>query len=289
MFGYVVPCKMELKIKDYEIFKAYYCGLCFSIKNKFGNMPRLSLNYDMTFLAILLDSLDEVPNKYSKSSCIKHPFNKRLITECGALNYAAYMNVNLAYFKLLDDVYDDKSFSKKIISKILNLYIKDNNDFNYPKQNIENSISKLSYNEKNEISSLDKIAHPFADLTGDILSFYKKDQPYSEILYYLGYNLGKWIYYIDALDDLKKDRQDNKYNPLDKIFNSSNLSYEQLILLIKERIDFVLINCANSCADLLDQLPIKKNKDILHNILNLGMVEKIDKIYIRSGINEQSI
>lgn len=66
MFGYVTPYKMELKIKDYEKFKAYYCGLCRSIKYNIGNVPRISLNYDMTFLALLLDSLGTGEQTYVK-------------------------------------------------------------------------------------------------------------------------------------------------------------------------------------------------------------------------------
>src|SRR3712207_3590877 len=78
MFGYVFPNKMELKIKDYEKFKAYYCGLCLSIKKNFGNLPRISLNYDMTFLAILLDSLNNTKINCLKGSCIAHPMKNRL-------------------------------------------------------------------------------------------------------------------------------------------------------------------------------------------------------------------
>ena len=91
MFGYVFPYKMELKIKDYEKFKAYYCGLCLSLKNNFGNLPRLSLNYDMTFLAILLDSLDKTKTHYNNHTCIVHPIKKRIfVVNNKALDYAAF-------------------------------------------------------------------------------------------------------------------------------------------------------------------------------------------------------
>ena len=124
MFGYVTPCKMEMKIKDYEKFKAYYCGLCNSIKNDFGNLPRLTLNYDMTFLAVLLDSLSESKYNFVKFKCLIHPLKKRImINNNKALDYAAFCNVTLAYYKLMDDVYDNKTIKSKIYSIFLKNYL----------------------------------------------------------------------------------------------------------------------------------------------------------------------
>ena len=100
MFGYVTPCKMEMKIKDFEKFKAYYCGLCNSIKNTYGQLPRITLNYDMTFLAVLLDSLGDNKSNFTKFSCAIHPLKKRLMINNNlALDYAAFCNTTLAYYK----------------------------------------------------------------------------------------------------------------------------------------------------------------------------------------------
>ena len=124
MFGYVTPCKMEMKIKDYEKFKAYYCGLCNSIKNNFGNVPRLTLNFDMTFLAILLDSLSENKYNFIKFKCFIHPLKKRImINNNEAIDYAAFCNVTLAYYKLMDDVYDNKTIKSKVFSMFLKNYL----------------------------------------------------------------------------------------------------------------------------------------------------------------------
>ena len=92
MFGYVTPYKMELKIKDYEMFKAYYCGLCISIKNNFSNLCRMTLNYDMTFLGMLLDSLECSKHKYVVTRCIAHPMKKKpKVIDNKALDYAAFV------------------------------------------------------------------------------------------------------------------------------------------------------------------------------------------------------
>ena len=78
MFGYVTPFKMELKIKDYEKFKAYYCGLCHEIKSNFGDLPRMSLNYDMTFIAVLFDALSSDKTIYEPFKCALHPTKKKI-------------------------------------------------------------------------------------------------------------------------------------------------------------------------------------------------------------------
>ncbi|MEW8956336.1 DUF5685 family protein, partial [Clostridium sp.] len=110
MFGYVKPFKPELKIKDYELFKSYYCGLCHSIKKLYGNLPRMSLNYDMTFLAILLEGLEENKEDLTSFKCAIHPLKNRVkIINSYNLDYAAHINVSLAYYKYMDDKEDDNS------------------------------------------------------------------------------------------------------------------------------------------------------------------------------------
>lgn len=285
MFGYVTPYKMELKIKDYEMFKAYYCGLCISIKNNFSNLCRMTLNYDMTFLGILLDSLEYSKHKYVVTKCIAHPMKKKpKVIDNRALDYAAFCNVSLVYYKLLDDYNDDNSLSKKFISMYIKKFInKSKEDLSPILVNIEENIKKLSFLEKSEeIISIDELSDPFASLTAFIVSYYYKDENFYDELYNLGYNLGRWIYIIDAFDDLKEDMEKHKFNAINKAFNVENLPYEDLIIKEGNRIEFNLIMSANSTSEALDKLPINKNKDLLFNILQLGLMNKIETIKSRS-------
>ncbi|WP_346884494.1 DUF5685 family protein [Clostridium sp. UBA4395] len=285
MFGYVTPYKMELKIKDYEMFKAYYCGLCISIKNNFSNLCRMTLNYDMTFLGILLDSLEYSKHKYVVTKCIAHPIKKRpKVIDNRALDYAAFCNVSLVYYKLLDDYNDDNSLNKKFISMYIKKFInKSKEDLSPILVNIEENIKKLSFLEKSEeIISIDELSDPFASLTAFIVSYYYKDENFYDELYNLGYNLGRWIYIIDAFDDLKEDMEKHKFNAINKAFNIENLSYEDLIIKEGNRIAFNLIMSANSTSEALDKLPINKNKELLFNILQLGLMNKIETIKSRS-------
>ena len=119
MFGYVTPLKPELKIREYEMFRGYYCGVCMHIKDTFGNLPRLTLNYDMTFLGLLLDGLHKESPQIKFQRCMAHPLkNKPMIISNKSLEYTAAMNVSLVYYKLLDDVNDDKYAPASAICKI---------------------------------------------------------------------------------------------------------------------------------------------------------------------------
>jgi len=282
MFGYVTPFKMEMKIKDYEKFKAYYCGLCNSIKSNYGNLPRLSLNYDMTFLAVLLDSLSEDKYNFTEFKCLMHPLKKRLmLNNNAALDYAAFCNTTLAYYKLMDDVQDNKSSKSKVFSMFLKNYLKkskveDKVVMEYTKEKLL-LLNTLEANYKD--ISLDELSHVFADLTGFIVSFYYKEATFKENLYWLGYNLGKWIYIIDAYDDLEKDMKDNSFNAINSLLNTDNLDLKSFSVLIKPRIDFILVSCAEQCLKYLNTLPLIKNEDILYNILELGLMEKMEKVF----------
>lgn len=287
MFGYVTPCIMELKMKDYEKFKAYYCSLCRAIKEDFGNIPRLALNYDMTFLCILLDALDEKNNKFEKGHCFLHPFkHKVFIKNNPSVHYAALCNVLLTYYKLKDNVDDDKSLKSDLGSKILNIYIsKSSKAVFLKKELIESKLSELSDFENNfKDISLDELAHPFAELTAYIISSYYENKVYNKQLYQLGYNLGKWIYIIDAWDDLEKDLKSNKFNAINAVYNKNNLSYEELFKEMETRIDFILTTCARTCFENLNGLKLYKNQDILYNILQFGMIEKMDKVFKRQTV-----
>jgi hypothetical protein len=280
MFGYVTPFKMEMKIKDYEKFKAYYCGLCNSIKCNFGNVPRLTLNYDMTFLAVLLDSLSEDKYNFTEFKCLMHPLKKRIMLNNNALDYAAFCNTTLAYYKLVDDVQDNKTIKSKVFSTFLKNYLKKSKVENkavmeYTKEKLL-LLNTLEANYSN--ISLDELSDVFADLTGFIVSFYYNEASFKDNLYWLGYNLGKWIYIIDAFDDLEKDIKDNSFNAINSLLNTENLDFKSFSTLIKPRIDFILVTCADQCLKYLNTLPLIKNEDILYNILELGLMEKMEKV-----------
>lgn len=282
MFGYVTPLKAEMKVKDFSRFKCYYCGLCCHIKKQFGNIPRISLNYDMTFLGLLLDGLSPDSVEVSTHRCVLHPTEKKTVVNNNkALSYAASINLSLFYYKLLDDVNDDKDLKSKLAVSILSPYkkkfpdtiLKINND-------ISNCLEELSNLERNlSFSSIDEICDPFSRLVGIILRDYPHEllndsEELRSTLYSLGYSIGKWIYLIDALDDLKADMEMSKFNPIDFLYNNKGLIYDEFIELIKPKIEFTILNCGYSCKENLMKLDFKRNEDILYNIIELGLMNK---------------
>jgi hypothetical protein len=289
MFGYVTPCKMELKIKDYEKFKAYYCGLCKSIKSNIGDIPRISLNYDMTFLAILLDSLNADKPIYTKETCAMKGFKKKtIIKDNSCLKYAAFCNTALSYYKFLDNTIDDNSIKSRIFSFLFKGYLKKTPpELSGHLVYIENILNQLhNYESDSKNKSIDQLSHPFAELTGFILSSYEHNKHKSN-LYWLGYNLGKWIYLIDAWDDLERDMLGKKFNPINSCFNESNIPYSEFSKQVEDKIDFILGTCAAQCMHSFKKLSLEKNEDLLYNILQYGLLEKMDKVFKRSVYKDE--
>ncbi len=283
MFGYVKPYKPELKVKDYEIFKAYYCGLCRTIKEHFGNIPRLSLNYDMTFVALLLDGMNETPGVFYIDTCLIHPLKKRMIIKYNkALVYSAYLNVALTYYKLCDDVTDDKAIKNHIYRYVFKRY---KNNFSKKYEELDRTLAKrlneLSIYERDlSFTSLDEISEPFSRLTAEVISaFYEEEGSIeTQSLHELGYNLGKWIYLMDALDDLKEDMEKNKFNPISAVFNKNSLPFEDFYITIKDRIEFNILTCANKVFDNYKKLKVFKNNDIIDNTIRLGLMDRYNLI-----------
>lgn len=282
LFGYITPLKAELKVKDFGRFKCYYCGLCCQIKKQFGNIPRLSLNYDMTFLGLLLDGLNPEEIKVDSHICMLHPTEKKtIVVDNKPLSYASAINIALFYYKLVDDVNDDKNIKSKISASVLHSYRKKfSKSILKTDEKIKETLRELDELEKNKnFTSIDEICDPFSRLVGIVL----RDYPFElsndcdklrNTLYDLGYSIGKWIYLIDALDDLKDDMEKKKFNPINFLYNKDNLEYNEFIELIKPRIEFTILNCGYTCKENLMMLDLKRNKDILYNIIELGLMDK---------------
>nr|WP_288723425.1 DUF5685 family protein [uncultured Sellimonas sp.] len=261
MFGYVTVCEPELKMKDFRKYKAYYCGLCRVLKEKYGFSGQMTLTYDMTFAIILLTSLYESETREEQHRCKIHPVKKQMMLRNEITEYAADMNVLLAYYHMKDDWIDEKKVSgfvgtgmlKRKAGKIIS---------KYPRQSraIRRSLSELSKCEKENSMDLDKTAGCFGKLMEEFF-VYKKDV-WEQTLRRLGFFLGKFIYIMDAYDDLDSDLKKNCYNPLRKIWQQKD--YE-------EQIRTLLCMMIAECSAEFEKLPCLLDVDILRNILYDGV------------------
>ena len=203
MFGYVVVNKPELKFKEYDIYRAYYCGLCHSLKERHGYKGQISLNNDLTFIAILLSSLYEADVKMSESRCIIHPMKKHRLFSHDVIDYAADMTIALTYYKCEDDWLDNHNHIKHMYQSWLKSSFKKVYDL-YPDKldHMKKCLEDIHELEKNNCLNIDQIAGLFGQIMGNICVY--KDDEWKDELYELGFFLGKFIYLMDAYDDLEK-------------------------------------------------------------------------------------
>lgn len=267
MFGYVKINKMELKFREYMIYKGYYCGICMSLKKEFGELSRFSLNYDIAFLQLVLSSLYEPKNNGYMSRCIAHPHKKEMIIENDISIYCAAMNVILAYYKLEDDYVDDKSVKAKIGMTGLGLAFKKAKNL-YPEKArlIKESLDRLCKLEQENCKDIDLVSSEFGRLMAVVFAY--KEDVFKKTLEAVGFNLGKYIYVVDAYEDRLKDREEGSYNPF--FDETENDEFKEGV---KNQLRFIL-----SCVDMeIDKLPIIINKGILENILYSGMTMRLEK------------
>ncbi len=268
MFGYVNINKPELKVKDFYRYKAYYCGLCRSLRNKYGHLGQLTLSYDMTFLIILLSSVYENEPAKKQSRCIVHPVRKQYILQNEITEYVADMNIALTYHHLLDDWQDDKSALGLAGAKLLQRDYKKIQK-KYPRQcnGISEALKSLIECEKNKETDLDLVSRCFGELMSELFAY--RQDIWEEKLRKIGFYLGKFIYLLDAYDDIEKDIKNNNYNPFIPVYENETFVDDCSNLLT-----LMMANCSSE----FEQLPCITDAVILRNILYEGVWMKFSKV-----------
>lgn len=289
MLGYVVPEKAELKMREYEVYSSYYCGICKSVGERYGQLPRFTLNYDFVFLALILASLEATPDKINTEHCIIHPIKKKNISkENSAVDYAGDVMVILAYYKLMDDYYDDHSYPSRAMAMMLSGTV---NKLKKQKLElcslVETQLKELSKLEKEHCAELDRAQEPFARIMEAIFANSTKHEPSTlKILKHIGYHLGKWIYLMDAYDDIEENITKGTYNPLIYRFTYDGEKTEQFKERIMPTVEFNLMHYLAEISSAMALLNIKKNKGILENIAYFGLLRKTEKTLGKEQTNE---
>ena len=270
MFGYVTVYKPELKIKDYTKYRAYYCGLCRVLMEDYGITGQLTLSYDMTFLVILLTSLYENDTNFMLKRCKVHPVKKNPMLTNAMTSYAAKMNIVMSYYHLVDDWNDDKSplgltgsaLLKKKAEKI---------EVAYPRQAkvIKEELNQITQYETENCDNIDLVAGCFGRLMAELVVV--QEDMWEEDLRRIGFYLGKFIYIIDAWEDLDKDLKKGRYNPLKSLHAALDAkAYEdtcrQMLTMMMAEV-----------SDAFERLPCLIDADILRNIIYAGVWTKYNK------------
>ncbi len=286
MFGYIMPEKPELKIKEFDIYRAYYCGVCKSIGKRHGQLKRMTLTYDAAFLAMLLCSILKIDTMLVRERCMVHPLKKSFVTYNEIIDYASDINIILAYNNIKDKWEDDKSKPALMGMAVLKrAYKKLVVEYSKKCAIINQRLEELAQLEKNKCNSVDAAAEPFAKLMEEILDYEKLDDKTRQVLRWMGYNLGKWIYLIDAFDDIEDDLKNSSYNPflLHFDYKGDVEDISQFKNRIKSQVEFTLLFCLGQASKAFELLDTKENKGILENILYMGMLSKTDKILCQNS------
>lgn len=261
MFGYVVMNKPEIKFKDFDLYRSFYCGLCRELREKYGISGQITLTYDLTFVIMLLSGLYEPPTQKGATRCIIHPVRKQPVRRNAITEYAADMNVFLAYYKCVDNWNDDRSPVSLMYGQTLKKKEKKiEKKYSEKTRIITDLLEELSRLEKEGERDLDRVSGCFGRIMEEIFA-YRKDV-WEPTLRRMGFFLGKFIYLMDAYDDVEKDVEKGNYNPF---------AEEYIMEGFQEKVQQMLVMMmAETCRE-FEKLPIIKYTDILRNILYSGV------------------
>lgn len=260
MFGYLVAAAGVLEDDRRQRYQQLYCGLCRSLERCFGHPARLTLNYDMTFLVLLLGSLYEPEEETAQRRCPRHPLEAQTYVCSEISDYAANMNLALAYLKCLDDWRDDRSLSALAEAKTLEPWYH-TIQARYPRQcqAITRALDALGEIEKSGEEAPDAAAACFGDLMAEVF-VYREDR-WSPALRNMGHALGRFLYLLDAAMDLEDDVKTGSYNAFRSLAGQDN----------EQRFRDILKMQLGECLFWFDKLPLIRDEQLLQNILCVGL------------------
>lgn len=271
MFGYVTIDAQSLPEPRRHRYQAAYCGLCHTLREEYGGTARMTLSYDITFLYLLLSSLYEPAETEGEAFCPLHPLKKRPWMRNEIASYLAAMNVALAYFKSVDDWRDERSASGLAGSRMLRAaYEKVERAFPEKCAFIAEQLAGIASLEAARTSDVDALSNRTGAMLGEIYVW--KPDLWSPPLRAMGESLGRFIYLMDAYEDLPSDERRRRFNPLRELKRDAQydaVCRDALSLLIAE------------CTDAFEVLPLEKDMDILRNVLYSGVWARYAQIQRR--------
>ena len=278
MFGYITVNPEELSKQQLAQYRGYYCGLCRALGQRHGAEAKVCLTYDMTFLVVLLTSLYEYDSQAGRLRCLPHPLKEHDYLYNAFTDYAADMSVALSYYNLMDNWKDSRdlaslSLARRLKKRYLSVAQK------YPRQctAIHYCLAQLEKCEKADNQNLDEVSGCFGCLLGEILD--ARHDVWSRDLKQMGFALGKFIYLMDAYEDLPGDKKAGRYNPLRALAGQEG--YE-------EKIHDILELLMAQCAAAFERLPVLENADLLRNILYSGVWMHYRDIRHKRAAKEES-
>lgn len=273
MFGYINVNRKELSRADEEIYQSYYCGLCRQLKDAAGMKGQMLLNYDMTFLILLQSGLYELEHEEITFNCVLHPAKKKLAYINEATSYAADMDIILSYHNLMDDYRDDKNQAKRLLASSLEKDCRRIREkYPWQAQAVEEYMEKLTAAQNRKETNLDIVSGYTGEMLGEL--FVWREDLWEKDLRNMGFYMGKFIYLMDAYDDLEKDERRGSYNPLRELKRQSGKDYETFCRQ-------ALTSLMSECAKSFERMPILLHAELIRNILYSGVWTRYEYLQLK--------
>lgn len=277
MYGYVLPLKSKIRQQDYILYRAFYCGMCKTTGALFGQWARYAVTYDTAFMAVLASECLDYPEKIDKCACVGHPFSKTpMIMRNPLLEKLAAINVILAYYKLKDDVTDGKKKARAALKLFSKAYNKAKALAPGADEIVKDGYERLRRCEIANESVPDRVCDCFASLLKDLFCLILGDKA-GDAVCSLVYNVGKFVYIADALDDITDDVRSGNYNPFVAAFGNCE---NRAAFVEKNRrdIEFMFASTINKAIAAFNDMTFTQSYSLLENIIYYGLRDVAEKL-----------
>lgn len=270
MLGYLHPKLKSSNSKLKEQYKALYCGLCHGLKKNYGYRGIACLNYEVTFLLLLIISASEKESVIFHGSCcltpfVRVPFIDYLSRE---VKTSADISILVSGFEIKDNINDGGVFIWKIFDRLLNkLNETATNEISEFEASIKNKLNTFYNLENNESDNIDDILCACGDIVEKFVEplLPAVDGPVAEIISMIANYIGQWIYLVDACDDLQKDISTDNYNPL---------RYLSDYRIVRDK----MVRLQLHIRELISRLPLNEYGELLHYFSDVCIPEKSSRI-----------
>ncbi len=275
MIGYIKPDVDEFKVRELKLYNAYYCGICTLLAKRYGPLSRLILSYDATFFAIMNDAFSKEERKFSKSRCPLPPFQKKNIIDSSSVEFGTVISKFGLDLKI-DDIKRDSKGIKHALSFMLIHFRMDEELFHKSKPYLD----RILFSELTENTDPYEVADNFGKFSQN-LAYFSKNLSIASMMMYL---IGRWVYLIDALDDLEKDSKVKNYNPflLKYAHLKPNGDFFQKIRSNEQNsMDFLMKRIQEEFSEIDGQMT--RNQNLIENVIFYGMPKVTEKIMNKKG------
>ena len=305
MFGYVVPVKDQLACSDFMLYRSFYCGICKVTGKYYGQLPRFTTNYDMVFLSVLLHEYTNSEYTFEHKGCVLNPFKKKVSVCSNELfDKIAAANIILSYYKAEDGCIDREGAKMRVVRRLLKKpYKRASALLPGVDSACKTWYDNLRALERADCPSPDRAADCFAQLLKEVACNLVKGyevsctenrqsvrnggepdggfrfQASAAHFEALCYNVGKFVYLADALDDAEEDFRKKRYNPFLAAYGSF-ANRTKFIDANREPITFILASSVNRAIESFNYIKhgFRNGGDLLQNILYKGLRAKCEEL-----------